>query len=112
MNGGNPLHGKGFRQPAGAACRVPRKRIFVGGASSLEGKCREPVSTPLPGAWWTPDVDSRGRREISAARFPPRDFRREISAARFPLGNCSASVARRGGIRLGRTGVKHEVIGE
>ena len=77
---------------------MPRKRIFVGGASSLEGKCREPVSTPLPGAWWTPDVDSRGRREISAARFP--------------LGNCSASVARRGGIRLGRTGVKHEVIGE
>jgi len=71
---------------------------FLGGASSLEGRCREPVSPPLPGAWGTPDVDSRGRREISAARFP--------------LGNCSASVARRGGIRLGRTGVKHEVIGE
>jgi hypothetical protein len=90
---------------------------FCGGGIVAGGEVPRACQHPTAGGL----VDARRRlprpprdfrREISAARFPPRDFRREISAARFPLGNCSASVARRGGIRLGRTGVKHEVIGE
>ena len=91
-----------FASPQERRVVCPAGEFFGGGivaGGEVPRTCQPPTAGGLGDA----------RRRLPR---PPRDFRREISAARFPLGNCSASVARRGGIRLGRTGVKHEVIGE